>query len=106
MSEAAPNGEGHPIAERIRRTLSDALAPSELDVVDESYKHAKHAHVVARAGSAAGTQETHFLIKVVSQSFKGKTRLERHRTINDLIADEMGPDKVHAIAIEARAPGD
>ena len=106
MNEATPTENGRPVAERIRRTLRDALAPSELEVIDESYKHAKHAHVVARAGTATGAEETHFLIKVVSQSFQGKTRLERHRAINDLIADEMGPDKVHAIAIEARAPGD
>lgn len=103
MNEEA---QGHPVAGRIRQSLAKALNPSELEVIDESYKHAKHAHVVSRAGSATGPEETHFLIKVVSQAFQGKTRLERHRAINGLIADEMGPDKVHAIAIEARAPGE
>lgn len=96
--------QSHPVAGRIRRSLEEALAPLELDVIDESHKHAGHAHVVSRRGTAAGTQETHFRIKVVSDRFSGKSRLDRHRTINALIADEIGPDKVHAIAIEARAP--
>ena len=51
---------------------------------------------------AAG--ETHFLIKVVSPHFDGKSRLDRHRMVNDLLAGEMGPNGVHAMAIEARAP--
>lgn len=96
--------QGHTVAERIRRTLEHALAPATLEIVDESHKHAGHAHVVSRAGTAGATGETHFLIKVVSESFHGKSRLDRHRTINALIADEMGPNKVHAIAIDARAP--
>jgi BolA protein len=42
---------------------------------------------------------------VVSAAFAGKTRLERHRMINALLADEL-KGGVHALAIEARAPGD
>ena len=98
--------EEHPVAERITTMLRDGLAPSELEVIDESYKHAKHAHVVSRAGTAGAPGETHFLIKVVSARFDGKSRIERHRMINDLIAGEMGPEKVHAVAIDARAPSE
>ncbi len=94
------------VAARIRRALEGGLAPTMLEVIDESHKHAGHAHVVTRAGTAQGTEETHFKIKVVSPSFAGKSLLARHRAVNDLIADEMGPEKVHAIAIEARAPGE
>ena len=96
----------HQVAERIRQSLTAGLTPVHLDVIDESHKHAGHAHVMSRPGTAHHTGETHFKIKVVSESFKGKTRLARHRAINKLIADEMGPDKVHAIAIDARAPGE
>lgn len=96
--------QAHPVARRIKRTLEEALAPTSLAIIDESHKHAGHAHVVSRPGGATGTDETHFRIKVVSESFHGKSRLERHRTINALIGAEMGPNKVHAIAIEARAP--
>lgn len=94
------------VADRIRHTLTAALAPTSLEVIDESARHAGHAHVVSRAGSAQGTGETHFRIKVVSEGFRGKSRLERHRAINALLADELTPDGVHALAIEARAPGE
>lgn len=98
--------QDHPVATRMRSTLQNAFAPTELDVVDESHKHAKHAHVVARAGTAGDAGETHFLIRIVSERFSGVSRLDRHRMINDVVAGEMGPDKVHAIAIEASAPGE
>ena len=98
--------DAHPVAERIRDTLEAALTPSALDVVDESHKHAKHAHMMGRSGAAGAPSETHFRIKVVSESFRGKSLLERHRAINDLVAGEMGPEKVHAIAIEAKVPGE
>ena len=98
--------ETHPVAGRIRQTLQAALAPSLLDVIDESHKHAKHAHMMERSGTAGAAGETHFRIKVISESFRGKSLLQRHRAINDLVAGEMGPDKVHAIAIEAKVPGE
>lgn len=100
------NDVTNPRATRIRQVLEEALAPIRLEVVDDSRRHAGHAHVVARAGTAGGTQETHFKIKVVSEQFVGKSRLDRHRAINALIADEMGDGKVHAVAIDARAPGE
>ena len=55
------------------------------------------------AGSP-GTGESHFTVKVVSARFAGKSRLERHRMVNDVLAEELkGP--VHALAISALAPG-
>ncbi len=98
--------QDHPVAGRIERALVEAFTPISLEVIDESHKHAGHAHRASRPGSAQGTSETHFRIKVVSDGFAGKTRLDRHRAINALLADELGPDKVHALAIEARAPGE
>ena len=96
----------HPGGARLRCSPTAALSPSELEVIDESYKHAKHAHVVARAGTAGASGETHFLIKVTSPHFAGKSRIDRHRLVNHAVAAEMGPDGVHAVAIEARAPGE
>ena len=98
--------DAHPVAGRIRETLQSALAPTALEVIDESHKHAKHAHMMDRSGTAGAPGETHFRITVVSESFRGKSLLARHRAINDLVVGEMGPDKVHAIAIEAKAPGE
>ncbi len=93
------------VGERIREKLTAALRPSALEIIDESRKHAGHAHVVARAGTAAGVGETHFRIRIVADSFRGATRIDRHRKINGLLAEELSTG-VHALAIEAKAPGE
>ena len=54
------------------------------------------------AGSP-GTGESHFTIKVVSAAFAGKSRLERHRMVNQVLAAELA-GQVHALAIRALAP--
>ncbi|CAN5398561.1 BolA family transcriptional regulator [soil metagenome] len=76
--------------------LTRAFAPLFLEVIDESHLHAGH------AGSRPGG-ETHFRIKIVSDAFSGKTRIDRHRMINELLAAELR-DRVHALAIKADAP--
>lgn len=78
--------------------LTRAFAPQSLDVADESHQHAGHAG--ARPGG-----ETHFRITIVTEAFRGKNRIERHRMINAALAAELsGP--VHALAIHASAPGE
>jgi len=94
-----------PMAHRITEKLQAALAPIALEVIDESHKHAGHAHAVMRPGTAGESGETHFHIKVVSDAFTGKSRVDRHRTINSLLAAELA-DSVHALAIDAKAPGE
>ena len=93
------------MAQRIAEKLQVALKPISLEVIDESRKHAGHAHVVSRAGTAATPGETHFRIKVVSDAFAGTSRVDRHRTINDLLGAEVA-DSMHALAFEAKAPGE
>ena len=84
------------VEERITKKLQQAFAPEILEVVNDSHHHAGHT-------SSPGTGESHFTIKVVSQSFAGKTRLERHRMVNEVLAHELR-GKVHALAITALAP--
>jgi BolA protein len=91
------NAAPGPVAKRIREKLERALAPQSLEVIDESHLHAGH------AGSRQGG-ESHFRVKMVSESFAGKSLLERHRKVNEVLADELKPDGVHALAIEAHAP--
>jgi stress-induced morphogen len=86
------------VEQSIREKLTLAFAPEALDVVNDSHRH--HGH----AGSP-GTGESHFSIKVVSAAFDGKSRVERHRMINAVLADELA-SKVHALAIKAMAPGE
>ena len=60
--------DAHPVAGRIRETLRAALAPSALDVVDESHKHAKHAHLMDRPGTAGAPGETRLLAARVAEA--------------------------------------
>jgi len=93
------------LGESIKTKLEAALTPSVLEVIDESHKHASHAHAVSRHGTAEGAGETHFHVKVVSDSFTGKSRVDRHRTINGLLNVELATG-VHALQIDAKAPGE
>jgi BolA protein len=85
-------------AAQITRRLTEAFAPESLRVVDESHLHAGH------AGHRPGG-ETHFRLYIVSQAFRGKTRLERHRMVNATLSAELA-GTVHALAIHASAPGE
>ncbi|WAT13679.1 BolA family protein [Xanthomonas fragariae] len=83
--------------ERIRIALQTALAPSELEVVDDSHRHAGHAG--ARDGRG------HFNVRMVSAVFADKSQLARHRAIYAAVGEMMQTD-IHALSIEALAPGE
>ena len=85
-------------ADLITKKLTEAFAPQSLKVLDESDQHEGH------AGHRPGGQ-THYRVYIVSEAFKGKTRLERHRMVNQSLANELSGD-VHALAIHAAAPGE
>lgn len=86
------------VATELRAALERALAPSELEIVDESARH--HGHVGWREGG-----ETHFAVRVTSDSFVGRTRIERHRLVHAAAADLLR-DRIHALAVTAIAPGE
>ncbi len=83
---------------RISEKLTAAFAPVRLVVQDDSHLHAGH------AGSRPGG-ETHFSVDIVSEAFRGKSRIERHRMVNIALAEELAGG-VHALAIQAAAPED
>jgi len=85
-------------ADVIAQKLTAALAPASLRVEDESHHHEGH------AGHRPGGQ-THFRVYIVSDAFKGKSRVERHRIINGILSCELSGG-VHALAIHAAAPGE
>jgi BolA protein len=85
-------------ADLITKKLTEAFAPQSLNVQDESHQHEGH------SGSRAGGQ-THYRVYIVSDAFKGKSRIERHRMINGILAAELS-GSVHALAIHAAAPGE
>jgi BolA protein len=82
----------------ITERLTAAFAPARLDVIDESHRHAGH------AGSRPGG-ETHYRVHIVSDAFRGKSRIERHRMVNAVLSAELAGG-VHALAIHASAPGE
>jgi BolA protein len=82
----------------ITTKLTAALAPQSLRVEDESHHHQGH------AGHRPGG-ETHFRLYIVSEAFRGKSRIERHRMINAALENEL-KGGVHALAIHAQAPGE
>jgi len=82
----------------ITRKLTEALDPSELEVVDESARHAGHAG--ARAGG-----ESHFAVVVVAECFTGKSRVERHRMVNQLLAEEIAGG-LHALSLKTLTPSE
>jgi BolA protein len=85
-------------ADLITKKLTEAFSPQSLKVLDESHQHEGH------AGHRPGGQ-THYRIYIVSQAFKGKTRIERHRMINHSLSAELAGG-IHALAIHAAAPGE
>ena len=83
--------------ERIRGLLQAALAPSQLEVGDDSHLHAGH------AGAASGGG--HFSVRIVSERFEGQRLVMRHRLVYDAVQAMMHTD-IHALAITAIAPSE
>jgi BolA protein len=86
------------VKDTITRKLQDAFTPVALTVSDDSDQHKGH-------GGWREGGETHFSVEVVSEAFRGKSRLLRHRLVNAALADELA-SRVHALAIKASVPGE
>lgn len=80
-------------SQRIQELLEMAFKPSTLDITDESQLHAGHA-------GHNGRTESHFAIKIVSDSFKEKTLLQKHRMVNETLKNEF-ESGLHALRISA-----
>ena len=85
-----------PVGKTIAAKLTQRFAPAFLEVIDESHRHLGHA-------GARPDGESHFRVKIAAEAFRGKSRLERHRMVNEALAAEL-KERVHALAIEAGAP--
>lgn len=81
-----------PIASSITAKLTTACAPTHLEVLNESSKH-----------NVPANSETHFKVVCVSAAFDGMPLLERHRVVNEALADELATG-VHALSIVAKTP--
>lgn len=86
------------VGKTLESKLQAAFDPISLEVMDESSQH--HGHAGARADG-----ESHFRVRIVASAFQGKSRVEQHRMINGVLAEEL-KERVHALAIEASVPKD
>jgi BolA protein len=84
----------NPLTADIRAAIERELAPTSIEIFDDSARHAGHAG--AREGG-------HFRVTLVSAAFKGRPQLERHRLVYAAVAPLMGRG-IHALNIVARAP--
>jgi BolA family transcriptional regulator, general stress-responsive regulator len=83
-------------AGEIDAAVRAALQPSVLEVIDDSHLHAGH------AGAREGR---HFTVRITTERFNGLSRIARHRLIYDSL-QLLIPQGIHALAIEAHAPGE
>ena len=83
-------------AARIEAILTAAFAPAHLKVTDDSAQHAGH------AGAQPGG-ETHFSVTLVSEAFRGESRVARSRSVHAVLADEFAGG-LHAVALTLRTP--
>lgn len=86
-----------PVAQDMRRRL-DVLEPSRLELIDDSAKHRGH-------GGYNPAGESHFTLIIESPRFAGKSRVERQRMIHKALGELVG-ERVHALSIKAKAPGE
>jgi BolA protein len=84
-----------PTASAIESTLRNSLAPTQLEVIDESADHAGH------AGSNGLGHGTHFRVRIGSAAFAGKSRVAQHRLVYDAL-QKFTDAGLHALAIEIR----
>ena len=78
--------------ERIKTSIQNSMDPQHMEIVDESHMHA------GRAG-----QESHFKLLVVSESFLGKSRVQRQRSVNELMKIEFDQG-LHALSMRLLTP--
>ena len=86
------------VADTIRRKLTERFAPSRLEILDESHRHA--GHVGARPEG-----ETHFAVTIVAAAFAGESRIARQRLVYQTLAEELASG-VHALSLRTAAPSE
>lgn len=87
-----------PVQAEMEALLTAAFAPQHLAIINDSHQHAGHA-------GHDGSGESHFTVEIVADAFAGQNRVSRQRMVNRALGDIPG-QRVHALAIKAKAPGE
>ena len=83
-----------------RRQLSEALKPELVEIVNNSHLHSHH-----KAMQDSTSKETHFKVTLVSEAFRSKPQMARHRMIYALLKDELQAEGgIHALELTTRTP--
>ncbi len=85
-----------PVGRTLEEKLKAAFNPVALSVIDESHQHAGHS-------GAHANGESHFRVKITAEAFRGQSRVNQHRLVNQVLAAEL-QNRVHALALETAAP--
>lgn len=88
------------VAAEIQNRLTAALAPASLEVIDDSEQHRGH------AGHRGEGGESHFTVVISAAAFSGQSRIARQRAVYAALGELVAPDRIHALRIIARAPGE
>jgi len=86
-----------PVATEMLQRL-ESLSPTSIELIDESGKHRGH-------GGHNPAGESHFTLLIESAAFTGKSRVDRQRMVNRALGELVG-NRVHALSIKAKAPGE
>jgi BolA family transcriptional regulator, general stress-responsive regulator len=84
------------VADTIRTKLTERFSPIRLEIVDESYRHARHE-------GARPEGETHFSVTIVTAAFAGQGRVARQRLVYQTLAKELAT-RVHALSLTTLTP--
>jgi BolA family transcriptional regulator, general stress-responsive regulator len=87
-----------PVATEMLKRLNSALSPTRIELIDESEAHRGH-------GGYNPAGESHFSLEIEADAFAGKSRVERQRMVYRALGELMH-ERVHALRIRARAPGE
>ncbi|KAL3427457.1 BolA-like protein [Phlyctema vagabunda] len=89
-----------PLEDTMRAKITDALAPTFLEIHNDSHLHSHH-----KAMQGSTSQETHFRVVITSAAFEKKMQPARHRMVYALLKEEMAKEGgIHALQLRTKTP--
>ncbi|KAK6201760.1 BolA domain UV induced protein Uvi31 [Pestalotiopsis sp. IQ-011] len=100
MASSSPSSSQTPVEDVIRTKLTEAFAPTSLEIHNDSHLHSHH-----KAMQGSTSKETHFRLYITSDAFRAKMQPARHRMVYTLLKDDMAREGgIHALQLKTRTP--